>query len=37
MVLVLRGDRFDAGLIGPDGKARPAYALFKSKLKTRSK
>jgi hypothetical protein len=34
---VERGDRFDAGLIGPDGKARPAYKLFKAKLRTRSK
>lgn len=32
-----RGARFDAGLVGPDGTARPAYRVFKAKLKGRSR
>jgi hypothetical protein len=27
-------DRFDAGLIGPDGKARPGYERLKAALKS---
>ncbi len=32
-----RGARFDAGLIGPNGNPRPAYKVFKAKLKHRSR
>ena len=28
-----RGARFDAGLVGPDGRPRPAYYLVAKKLK----
>jgi polysaccharide biosynthesis protein PslG len=28
-----RGARFDAGLVGPDGRPRPAYSVVKSKLR----
>ena len=34
---VERGTRFDAGLVNPDMTARPAYATFKAKARTRSK
>jgi hypothetical protein len=34
---VKRGTRFDAGLVGPTGKARPAYRTFKAKARKRSK
>jgi hypothetical protein len=32
-----RGARFDAGLVGPTGKARPAYRVFRKALFTRSR
>jgi hypothetical protein len=32
-----RGARFDAGLVGPDGKPRPAFKVFKTAAKKRSK
>lgn len=32
-----RGARFDAGLVGPTGKPRVAYRVFKAKLKHRSR
>jgi hypothetical protein len=28
-----RGARFDAGLVGPDGRARPALKVFKAQIK----
>jgi hypothetical protein len=34
---VERGARFDAGLVNPDGSARPAYKTFKSKVRHRRK
>ena len=34
---VERGTRFDAGLVNPDMTARPGYATFKAKARTRSK
>jgi len=34
---VAKTERFDAGLINPDGTARKGYTVFKSKAKTRSK
>jgi hypothetical protein len=34
---VKRGTSFDAGLVHANGKPRPAYKLFKSKARTRSK
>ena len=33
----VRGARFDAGLVGPNGNPRPAYKVFKAKLKNRSR